>query len=255
MINLQPWRMMKAKMEMLILAFFFVRIQTSTSFILKNNVKQLKRNAIIINSIADEVTNHVYHYANTNINTNHNRNTHTKLYSVTKSQTVILDGSSFNALELFLAAEGNKASSSSNTNVGTKRHGYCSVVTVRLPTKERVVGIRVENDANNTPTQNDDTNSNLETVWIEDGVELYKDSMATIPDSISDEDAISTTIGSLTGIHCAAYNPIPLDNKVVKNIGGSAENFVSSEEKESIVVDNKKAVVIGGGDFASFVAE
>ena len=173
-----------------------------------------------------------------------------ELYSVIKSRTAILDGSSFNALDAFLVAEG-KSSSSSGSNLGvkTQKHGYCSVVTAKMPNNERVVGIRVDSFGQE--------NENLEKVVVDNGVEIYKDSMATIPKSTSDDDAISTTIASMAGIHCALYNPILHDDKLVQNIGGSSEKFVSDDfsKIETSTIDNKKAVVVGGGDFASFVAE
>ncbi len=210
----------------LTLVLLVLNVQFSTSFVVRNHLPWSKTHNVFEHSLRD--SHRVRH----------------RLFSVTKSQTAILDGSSFNALDLFLAAEGNSPSLIGNAN---KKHGVCSVVTAKLSNNERVVGILVEKHS----SQNNDR---LETVLIDDGVEVYKDSLAKIPNSVSDEDAISTTIASLAGIHCAAYNPIPVDNKIVKNIAGSTENFMSSK-RESATIENKKAVVIGGGDFASFVAE
>ena len=169
-----------------------------------------------------------------------------ELYGITKSQTAVLDGSSFNALDLFLAAEGKLTGSKPSRSNTKNRHGYCSVITVKLSNNKRVIGIKVDHAAT--------TNSeSLETVSIENGVEIYKDSMATIPDSISDDDAISTCVASLAAIHCAIHDPIRPDDKIVQNVGGSTETFVSAIE--TVTLQNKKAVVVGGSDYASFVAE
>jgi hypothetical protein len=168
---------------------------------------------------------------------------HHELNGISKSQVAVLDGSSFNALDVFLTAEGKQ---SSNMN-STSRHGYCSVIVVRKSNNERVVAMRI--------VQNGDyDDDHLEKVTIDDNIEVYKDSIATIPKSISDEDAISTCIASLVGIHCALYDPVCPDNTIVRNVGGSTETFISSDEVEE-EMENKKAVVVGGGDYAAFVAE
>lgn len=203
---------------------FLLQMEVSDSFTLRNSFGS-------------------YKYCNTNIAndspSSHIRYDH-ELQSVTKSQTAILDGSSFNSLDLFLAAEGK----SSRTNAN---HGYCSFVTAKVSNNQRVIAIQAQ-------LENREELDNLETILIDDGVEVYKDSLATIPNSISDEDAISTAIAAITGIHCAIYNPTPINDKLVKNVGGSSENFISSATKSNNI-DNKKAVVVGGGDYASFVAE
>ena len=199
---------------------FLFQVKLSDSFLLRNS----------FGFIANNLPSTHAHY-------NH------KLQSVTKSQIAVLDGSSFNALDLFLAVEG-KSSTNGRSNA---KHGYCSFVTAEVSKNERIIGIHVQ-------TENRAELDNLETITIDDGVEVYKDSSAIIPNSISDEDAISTAIAAITGIHCAIYNPTPINDKIVQNVGGSSENFVSSVTKSNNI-DNKKAVVVGGGDYASFVAE
>lgn len=175
-----------------------------------------------------------------------NRFNHYALYGITKSKTAVLDGSSFNALDLFLFAEGTstKANSGLYSSPLDGRHGYCHVITAKMANNERVVGIKVEKEQ--------EANS-LEKVTIDDGVEIYKDSMATIPKSISDDDAISTCVASLAGIHCALHNPISPEDKVVKNVGGSSFDFVSDED--ALDSGKRKAVVVGGSDYASFLSE
>lgn len=221
-------------MTVSIFLFFLCIIRTSASFVVNNNVLSSHRN---VNIAEDPPMS--------------NRRRSLEIYSVTKSQTAILDGSSFNALDTFLAAEGKVSSTSSQAGMNAQKHGYCSFVTAKLPNNERVVGIRVDGQ------QSGQENDNLETVVIDEGVEIYKDSLATIPKSISDDDAISTAIASMASVHCAVHNPIPANDKIVQNVGGSSENFVSnvSTKIENNTIDNKIAVVVGGGDFASFVAE
>ena len=70
---------------------------------------------------------------------------------------------------------------------------------------------------------------------------------------VSDEDAISTSFVALTGVHCAYHDPIREDEKIVQGIGGSEDSFIlDSKESEK---DEKKCVVLGGGDYAIFVSE
>ena len=66
---------------------------------------------------------------------------------------------------------------------------------------------------------------------------VYKDSIARIPDKISDMDAISTYITSLSTIYCALPK--------VDNIGGAAGESITTG----------KSVVLGSSDIACFAAE
>jgi len=68
-------------------------------------------------------------------------------------------------------------------------------------------------------------------------VEVYEHTLATIPDRVSDTDAMSTAAAAVVGIHCA----IP---RVEEVGGGSDSSFYSG-----------KAVVLGGNDYANFVAD
>lgn len=169
-----------------------------------------------------------------------------ELHGITKSKTAILDGSSLNALDLFLSSEGlstgEKLSSLSRRN---NQHGYCNIIAAKLPNNERIVGIKVDSNMN-------DSSNTLEKMLIDGGVEVYKDSVAKIPNAISDDDAISTCIGSFL-VHCALHDPMYPDDKIVRNVGGSSVEFVSDVEAPD--KSKRKAVVVGGGDYASFVAE
>ncbi|KAL7490228.1 hypothetical protein ACHAW6_016017 [Cyclotella cf. meneghiniana] len=71
-----------------------------------------------------------------------------------------------------------------------------------------------------------------------EGIDVYKHTVAKIPVGISDNDAMSTAAACLVGIHCGAPR--------VVGVGGSGEEegFYSG-----------KAVVVGGNEYASFLAE
>jgi len=69
---------------------------------------------------------------------------------------------------------------------------------------------------------------------------VYEESVAVIPNKISDADAISTYIASLSAIHCALPR--------VENVGGSGDGI-------SATISTGKAVVLGSGDLACFTAE
>ncbi len=167
-----------------------------------------------------------------------------ELHGITKSKTAILDGSSLNALDLFLTSEGSSTGEKLPPLSRRNQHGYCNIITAKLPNNERIVGIKVDSNMKDSNT--------LEKMLIDGGVEVYKDSVAKIPNAISDDDAISTCIGSFL-IHCALHDPVYPDDKIVRNIGGSSVEFVSDLDISE--KSKRKAVVVGGGDYASFVAE
>lgn len=98
-----------------------------------------------------------------------------------------------------------------------------SSVGVSVGSNEKVLGI--EMDAN---TCTDKTSL----VQLDDNVYIHKDSMVIIPKGISDYDAISTASAALAGVYCS---------------------FGAVDEKKSEAP--KKAVVLGGGDYACFIAK
>jgi len=131
---------------------------------------------------------------------------------------------------------------------GHDRIAYCSIVTGSLTNTSsgntRVVGIASE------PSKTDIMSSTVEIKG--DGGELifiYEDSMAHIPKSISDSDAISTCAASLVGIHCAVHDP--LKSNIVKGVGGSQDEFVAPIAD----VNEKKVAIMGGGEYACFLAD
>jgi len=82
------------------------------------------------------------------------------------------------------------------------------------------------------------TNPTKEIIKPGDIVEVYEHTIATIPDGISDGDAMSTAAASVVGVHCA----IP---KVEKVGGGSDDDVFYSG----------KAIVMGGNDYSNFLAD
>ena len=70
---------------------------------------------------------------------------------------------------------------------------------------------------------------------------------------MSDEDSISTCVAALSGVHCSYFDPDRKEDKVVKGVGGSEDDFLLPDDHSSGI--EKKVVVIGGGDYASFIAE
>jgi len=173
--------------------------------------------------------------------------------SVAASQIAILDGSDLASLENFLRSENSPSSGKGGGDTmrlkkGNDRIAYCSIVTGILTGENngniRVVGIAVESS---------DTEILSDTVEIKgDGgerISIYEDSMAHIPKSVSDPDAISTCAASLVGIHCAIHDP--LRRNIVKGVGGSEDEFVSPAADPS----QKKIAIMGGGEYACFLAD
>jgi Thioredoxin reductase len=112
---------------------------------------------------------------------------------------------------------------------GTVENGENGITTssssasVSIGSNEKVLGIEI--DAN---TCTDKTSL----VKIDDNVYIHKDSMVVIPKGISDYEAISTASAALAGVYCS-FGPV--------------------DEKKSEAP--KKAVVLGGGDYACFIAK
>ena len=155
------------------------------------------------------------------------------LHSVSKRQVAIIDGAEVNSIDSFLRIDSDKQLSPRNTSpVVPKRVGY---VTVSAGTEDdkgrRVVGIEVASDGDGT----DDVSS----LSLGNGVRLYLESIASIPSGVSDDDAISTLIASLAGVHCALPR--------AENVGGDGG--------EGGTFAGGKVVVLGGGDYAVFAAE
>jgi hypothetical protein len=161
----------------------------------------------------------------------------------------VIDGSNFNTIELFSAAEGN-TSAKRGTNFNGEKIGIIKLIVGTLDEnpKDRIIGI----------VANPDEITENETVSIGSAggneMFLYKDSIASVPRTVSDGDAISTSFAALTGVHCAYHDPIRKDDNVVEGIGGSEDTFISKDVNVSDKIE-QKVVVLGGGEYAIFMAE
>ncbi|GFH51760.1 hypothetical protein CTEN210_08236 [Chaetoceros tenuissimus] len=167
-----------------------------------------------------------------------------QLDAVSRELVGMIDGSNYNALELFTAAEGNSVLK--DVSVKGEKIGIIKIVagsTDENP-KERIVGVAVDPDS-----------TNVETVRISSkngGIHLQKDSVAVVPRRISDEDAMSTLFASLTGVHCAFHDPIRNDGRVVEGVGGSNDDFMVSSDMDT---EGKKVVILGGGEYSCFITD
>jgi hypothetical protein len=65
-------------------------------------------------------------------------------------------------------------------------------------------------------------------------VDVYSHTIATIPQKVSEADALSTAAAALVGIHCA-----------IPKVGG-----VGGSDNSNDVFYSGKAVVVGGNDYA-----
>ena len=156
----------------------------------------------------------------------------------------VLDGAELYSVESFLAAE--NGSNEKPPRSGMTRLGFLTVVAGTIEDDDddddanysgkRVVGVEIAAAGANSDASDDENKKSTE-MSIGDGVNLYKDSVAIIPDNISDADAMATMMASLSAVHCA----LP----VSENVGGSADASIISG----------KAVVVGGGEYATFAAD
>jgi hypothetical protein len=142
----------------------------------------------------------------------------TTLSSTGKIQLAVFDGGEWNSVQSILRDEW-KASSSGDAAARTStKYGYMNVVTGRDDNNQRVVAMQC------TEGNNDDSNV------------VYQDTVAAIPDKISDEDAIATYITALSSVHCALPK--------LENVGGGDDSIATG-----------KAVVLGCSEVACFAAE
>ena len=102
---------------------------------------------------------------------------------------------------------------------------------------KRVVGVEVASGTSGDDSSDEDGKIPSAAISLGGGVNLHKDSVAIIPDTISDADAMATMMASLSAVHCA----LPMS----ENVGGSADASIISG----------KAVVVGGGEYATFAAD
>jgi hypothetical protein len=139
------------------------------------------------------------------------------LTSVGKSQLAVLDGAEWNSVQSVLKDQQKQdKSSSASSTISFTKYGYMKIVTGKDEGNRRIVAMQCMNTDENNNKRNDI---------------VYKDSLAVIPQKVSDVDAISTYIASFSSIHCA----LPIIEE--ENVGG------------------RKAVVLGSSDLACFSAE
>lgn len=160
-----------------------------------------------------------------------------------KRQTAVYDGSEFISLSsvLFQQLESNNNNDDDENSlqplmeiVPSLQAGYITFVTGTLD-NERVLGIQVPNTNNNNDDDDDSTNITSEQVLPLEETYIYKSSKCPIPNNISEQDAISTAAASLSSVY-SAYD-------------FDSQGNVLLDDKE------KKAVVLGGGDYACFIAK
>eukprot|EP00557_Chaetoceros_sp_GSL56_P006938 CAMPEP_0176499746 /NCGR_PEP_ID=MMETSP0200_2-20121128/13112_1 /TAXON_ID=947934 /ORGANISM="Chaetoceros sp., Strain GSL56" /LENGTH=630 /DNA_ID=CAMNT_0017898227 /DNA_START=220 /DNA_END=2112 /DNA_ORIENTATION=- len=180
-----------------------------------------------------------------------------ELCALTKRQTAIYDGPEFVSIASVLKKQqeeasellsdsqslesdddaNDKANDNMSYQVPSMRSGFLTFVTGTIEngknSNEKVLGIEIDEKTCS------DKNSLLK---IDKNVYIHKDSMVIIPKGISDHDAISTASASLAGVYCSV-GPLPSSPPMDEN--------KSTQQPKGI----KKAVVLGGGDYACFIAK
>jgi len=127
------------------------------------------------------------------------------LAAVSQSQVAALDGAEWVSLQMHLM-ERHQIPRGRFSDVGSM-----TIVTGTTDNNERVVGI-----------QADSTSENEDTIALDGSTAIYKDSMATIPPKVSEQDAMTTLLGALVGVHCVLPK--------VEHVGGSDhDSFVSGK--------------------------
>ena len=159
--------------------------------------------------------------------------------TVTQRKVVVYDAAELNAIESFLHNRGQKQpTQGSNLNQSqSNKVGFMTIVTGKISGNDssstapsRVVGVQVPQWE---PTAASDV------VQLDPNTHLDSDSIAYIPSSISDIDAITTYVSSLVAVHCT----LPRVSHVGGNVNAPADDFVGG-----------KVVVVGASDYAVFAA-
>lgn len=151
------------------------------------------------------------------------------LNAVSQRQTFIIDGGE---LESFLLHNNNSEGETSSTGGGRRGNVVGSLTLVTGTTQDdpskRIIGVKADDDINN-----------YETVSLGDEIDVHKHTIATIPQSVSDNDALSTAAAAVVGVHCA-----------LPRVGG-----VGGSDNSNDVFYSGKSVIIGGNDYACFLAD
>ncbi len=160
--------------------------------------------------------------------------------SITQERLAILDGSSYKSLLAFLSIE--QQDQLRETVPGP---GYTTSNTKPVGVFKIIVGTR--NQERIVAMAKSDSNNSSQDIW--------EDSIAKIPTSVSDDDAMSTLLAALTGIHCSLQDPKRLEDDLVQYVGGSNDTFEVNENESNGDDMAKKVVVLGGSEYASFLSE
>lgn len=155
------------------------------------------------------------------------------LNAVTQRQVAIYGAAELHSIEYFSSGKNGKGDQSA-FDTTNKKYGTlgCSIVVAGniLGTDQinrRVVGVQVS-------ALRDIEDSEI--LSLDSDTKLYTDSVAFIPSSISDFDAIATYVSALVSVHCV----LP----TVRQVGGSNDDFICCNN----------VVVVGGSDYAIFAA-
>ena len=122
---------------------------------------------------------------------------------------------------------------------------------------DRVIGIEIDSDSFYVSEDNEESKEiSAAAIQIDDNVYLDPDSVAIIPNGISDVDAISTAVAALSGVRCS----LPSEYFKSKNedLDGEEENAEPKEGEDDSIGGKEikfKAVILGGGDYACFIAK
>ncbi|KAL7536472.1 hypothetical protein ACHAXR_007182 [Thalassiosira sp. AJA248-18] len=159
----------------------------------------------------------------------HSSTTTSSLSAVSQRQAFIVDGGELQSFLLHNNGPSSAAALAAGGRRNSQQAGCLTMVTGTTEEGSRVVAVQ--------KTEDDDNNQEYDTVSLGNNVQVYKHTMATIPNKVSDGDAMSTAAAAVVGIHCA----IPK----VEEVGGSDDEVFYSG----------KAVVMGGNDYAIFLAD
>jgi len=163
----------------------------------------------------------------------------TKLSAVTKIQTVIIDGSELSSLQRFKDKNSdngyeNKSLQTPSSLNSNDPVGFYAVAVGSLQDSpgSRIIGV-----------VSPDGDTEHEILSLSPQINIYSSSLATIPSSVTDTDAISTLINSMVGVHCSFVSRL-------EAVGGSEDVFdIDTSETP------QKVVVVGSSDLACFIAD
>ena len=199
--------------------------------------------------------------------------------TVQKRQTAIFDGAEFISIASVLKLEAESRlneseiineDSDSDDNVSdiienqlidedvpSKMAGCMTFIVANLNSGGRVLGIQTNGNLEiDTNADVKNRGPSMPVVKIEENVYVQKDSIVSIPKGVSDSDAISTAVAALAGVRCS----FPTNLNILEDDGdedsedSNGNESTGKEQKDFSKSDIVRAVVLGGGDYACFVA-